>query len=139
MDPPIRYIPTVVSPVPEEEEEDNEDVDDDDDGDEAKKKDDFSVQEVVENEPTLLRPPPALRRPFLLSPCSSTAGTPRMNPNLGEGGRGCTGYQNCKWETCRLKRPNLFCLQIVCFLDVLASESLVPFLESIVTTAKGWS
>ena len=58
MDPPIRYIPTVVSPVPEEEEEDNEDGDASDDGDGAQKKDDFSVQEVVENEPTLLRPPP---------------------------------------------------------------------------------
>ena len=73
MDPPIRYIPTVVSPVPEEEEEE-----DDDDGEGIKKpKDDFSVQEVVENEPTLLRPPPSAlsaRHGHLLSPCSSTAG-----------------------------------------------------------------
>ena len=84
MDPPIRYIPTVVSPVPEEEEEDNEDGDASDDGDGAQKKDDFSVQEVVENEPTLLRPPPVLRRPFLLSPCSSTAGTHSLNSNLGK-------------------------------------------------------
>ena len=73
MDPPIRYIPTVVSPVPEEEE------DEDEGADEAKEKpkDDFSVQEVVENEPTLLRPPPSAlsaRHGHLLSPCSSTAG-----------------------------------------------------------------
>ena len=74
MDPPIRYIPTVVSPVPEEEEEDDEDEDDE----RARKpKDDFSVQEVVENEPTLLRPPPSAlsaRHGHLLSPSSSTAG-----------------------------------------------------------------
>ena len=75
MDPPIRYIPTVVSPVPEEEEDEE---DEDCDGG-TKKKDDFSVQEVVENEPTLLRPPPCSARSAhmhrnLLSPCSSTAG-----------------------------------------------------------------
>ena len=66
MDPPIRYIPTVVSPVPEEEEEEDEEEP------EGSKKDDFSVQEVVENEPTLLRPPPsalsARRHGHLLSP-----------------------------------------------------------------------
>lgn len=77
VDPPVRYIPTVVSPVPEEEEEEEEEMNKNEDDKEKVK--DISVQEVVEGETTYLRPPPVSSIRFTLSPSSSGMLSPRRS------------------------------------------------------------